>query len=449
MHAAITEGFRRGYIEICQKCRIPGYKDAKADAIPQLVKKWLQDDANGTWLLIIDNADNSEDFFPSGVTQYQPSKLIPDEETPLSPKLREYIPRCAHGSILITTKTKEVAVKFLGSRIEVPTMTPKESEDLICTILTDPNHDRHKIQELTSLFEYLPLAIVQAAAYMEETSMNIDTYLEVYRENEESALELLSQAFESEGRDYYIPNAVATSWMIFFDQIRALNPRAADILSMMAWFDRQAVPKPLLKNQEERCISFEGAVGKLVAYSLIIKNAGDKSFDIHRLAHLISRRWLKQHGIAEKWSIKAEDRILDRFPTEDYQDWGACHSYLPHAEAIIKDVVERNSNKYRKSTPQLMHIVGRYLSFSGSHMASKTVRELHLGYCKKHLGQEHPSTLQCVSDLAVTLWQQGDYDKAESLHQRALDGREKILGLEHLDTIWSMSSLAVLKRNQG
>src|SRR5208282_6432389 len=101
----------------------------------------------------------------------------------------------------------------------------------------------------------------------------------------------LDQLFECDGRDLEIPNAVATSWMISFDQIRRDLPRAAEILSLMAFFDRQAIPESLLKDQDETLFSFKKSIGKLLAYSLITRNVKNTHFDEHRLVHLISRAW--------------------------------------------------------------------------------------------------------------------------------------------------------------
>jgi hypothetical protein len=41
---------------------------------------------------------------------------------------------------------------------------------------------------------------------------------------------------------------------------------------------------------------------------------------------------------------------------------------------------------------------------------------------EKVLGVEHPSTLTSVSNLVVVLGDQGKYEAAEEMHQRALEG---------------------------
>ena len=50
---------------------------------------------------------------------------------------------------------------------------------------------------------------------------------------------------------------------------------------------------------------------------------------------------------------------------------------------------------------------------------------------EKVLGPEHPDTLGSIYNLSNVLNSQGKYEEAEAMHQRALQGREKVLGPEH------------------
>jgi hypothetical protein len=57
------------------------------------------------------------------------------------------------------------------------------------------------------------------------------------------------------------------------------------------------------------------------------------------------------------------------------------------------------------------------------------------------LGQDRPSTLTSVSNLALVLQNQGKYEAHEQ-NQRALKGRARVLGAEHPDTLVSLNHLA-------
>ena len=68
---------------------------------------------------------------------------------------------------------------------------------------------------------------------------------------------------------------------------------------------------------------------------------------------------------------------------------------------------------------------------------------------KRVLGQEHPDTLTSMSNLARVLSGQGKYEAAEEMQRRALELSEKVLGLEHPFTLASVSNLAWVFREQG
>jgi tetratricopeptide (TPR) repeat protein len=45
--------------------------------------------------------------------------------------------------------------------------------------------------------------------------------------------------------------------------------------------------------------------------------------------------------------------------------------------------------------------------------------------CEQHLGAEHPDTAKSLNNLALLYWDQGKYEQAKPLFQRALSLREQ------------------------
>jgi tetratricopeptide (TPR) repeat protein len=68
---------------------------------------------------------------------------------------------------------------------------------------------------------------------------------------------------------------------------------------------------------------------------------------------------------------------------------------------------------------------------------------------KKVLGEEHPSTLASLNNLALALSGQEKYAEAEQMHRYTLDRREEIFGEEHLATLISLHNLAQALNHQG
>src|SRR5205814_172697 len=62
---------------------------------------------------------------------------------------------------------------------------------------------------------------------------------------------------------------------------------------------------------------------------------------------------------------------------------------------------------------------------------------------------EHPLMVSVLNNLANLYWQQGKYDQAEPLYQRALCIWEQALEPEHPDVARLLNNLASLYREQG
>jgi hypothetical protein len=60
---------------------------------------------------------------------------------------------------------------------------------------------------------------------------------------------------------------------------------------------------------------------------------------------------------------------------------------------------------------------------------------------KRVLGDEHPSTLTCMNNLAYTLKAHARHHEACVLMERCFQSRQQILGEQHPDTLSSLDTL--------
>ena len=111
-------------------------------------------------------------------------------------------------------------------------------------------------------------------------------------------MDLLSEEFETVGRDSKKPRAVAETWILSFEQIQQQNDFAGELLSLMSFFDRQAIAAEFLayygkhQSQGERGdMRLTKALGVLKAFSFVTV-ARDQTLDVHRLVQLVTRKWL-------------------------------------------------------------------------------------------------------------------------------------------------------------
>jgi serine/threonine protein kinase/tetratricopeptide (TPR) repeat protein len=77
------------------------------------------------------------------------------------------------------------------------------------------------------------------------------------------------------------------------------------------------------------------------------------------------------------------------------------------------------------------------------------LQERALAERRRVLGQEHPDTLDSISQMGLLLQGLGKVDEAEPYYREALEKRRRVLGGEHPDTLKSISTMDFLFQAQG
>ena len=441
--AISQESFETAYREIGARLRIPGIADDSAD-VKKLVQTTLDSENMADWLMIVDNADDHDVLL--GVTD-SGSKLV---------RLRDYLPRSSRGSILFTTRSRKLAEALTpSSALEVTDMGQADVEQLLMRriskkILLD---DEPAVNELLILFTNLPLAIVQAAAFMNNNDMSVRDYISLFC-NAETETELFNEGFEDPSRYDELDNTIAKTWQISFEQIRKHDQLAADYLSFMACVDRINIPQSLLPPATSPVQQMK-ALGTLKGYAFITeqvnveaKQGGGKFYDVHRLVHMASAHWLQKHDQRTTWIDVALARLKDVVPHYAYEDfhnrveWMVC---LPHALYV--------ANLYgvegTLASADILYRVGLCQASLGQYSAAEITFRRVLVVQKKELGLEHLTTLETQYRLADVLNSQGVYAEAENIIRKTIELAEKVLGGEHINTLQSIGMLAVILSNQG
>ncbi|CAG8063444.1 unnamed protein product [Penicillium nalgiovense] len=251
VHASNATRFEQSFRDIADQVKILGRKDPQAN-IFNLVENWLRDEKRGRWVLILDNVDDHEFLLKSPVTAQGHAKNS-SMKAPTKPLLK-YLPRSLHGFIIITCRTREVALKMVDYKdlIEVKPMERPEALELFEKKLEqqrESQESRHLVEEL----EFMPLAIVQAASYIRNRAprCSVSQYLRDFQKNDREATKLLKTEAGHIYRDSEAKNSILVTWQMSFDRIRQKRPSAADLLSLMSFFDRQGIPDELLRAQHE------------------------------------------------------------------------------------------------------------------------------------------------------------------------------------------------------
>ncbi|KAL5052303.1 hypothetical protein BDW71DRAFT_8648 [Aspergillus fruticulosus] len=420
-HAMVEQSF----LKIAQ---IIGLCDIKPAEVKEQIQKYLSSERAGRWLLIFDNADNTEMWLAA------------------HPALGDFLPQSKQGRILFTTRNLELAVELTFSNIiPIPDVDKETARNILDSLLLQKGLLEHDsiIVALLEQLAYLPLAIVQAAAYINKKCFNLSTYLTLLQDEEQAAVELLSEEFRDPGRYKDIENAVITTWLISFKQIQHQDSLAADYLSFMACINPRNVPQSLLPSRTSEKKKLD-ALGLLNAYSFT--NSQDTDISMHRLVHIATRNWLRKNRLFDYWIQKVANQLDNVFPDNHYTNRGLWRDYLPHALALIH---EDEFLEEQEQHINLIQKVADCLACDGRYFESEDLYKNLLEISKNRYGLKHSSTLASMVDLGSTYRNQGRWNEAEELQVQVMETRKTVLGANHPSTLTSMANLATTYWNQG
>ena len=416
MPAVNRASFDKAYRDIGQALGVKGTDDDQTD-VCVLVHAALARDDVGSWLWIVDNADDQE-------------LLFGEQGVPRLPFNRK-------GSILVTTRNHDVAIRLdirSPSLWIVEAMYRPESTKLLCQGLSeDQIQDTTNTDALLDFLVDLPLAMKQASAYMAMRRITIARYLEYCKSSNETLIKLLSNDFGDQGRYEAAQNPIATTWLISFEHIARDVPLAAVYLRFMSFFSEKNIPRVLLPEDDD--LEADVALGTLKSYAFVNERMDNGSFDIHRLVQLAMLNWLADKGELVAWLTRAIKRLDEVYPVPKYGNKETWMSYLPHTQNTLKTLAE-TTDKSRKS--RLLHKAGASSYLLGQYTEAELMFRQALKLRTEVLGPEHLDTVSIMGRLASALESQGQYTEAVALHRKTLELRTEVLGIEDPETVSSI-----------
>ncbi|KAH8645449.1 hypothetical protein BX600DRAFT_478139 [Xylariales sp. PMI_506] len=422
--------FENAYREIGNALHVPGMEDEKAD-VKSLVKAALER-SKRCWLLIIDNADDSDLVF-GDVGGFSAV---------------EWLPFSRNGSLLFTTRNHQVTARLGVSRtntLQLQRMSDTEATEMLQKGL-EPSQlrDTESTMALIHSLENLPLAIKQACAYMAENqTVSTADYLRYYRSSNEEQIHFLTRDFRDQNRYDGMANAIAKTWLISFENISKRNPLAIRFLKLTCLVAEEDIPISLFDEEKNERVMRE-AIATLIAYAFITQRQEQDWFDIHGLVRLVTRNGLGQKR--QEYVTAVTQRLARIYPWPEYSNRQTWIKYIPHAQAVLeirKDCTDaRALIRLLTNVAESSHKLFRY---SEAEEMYRQVVELK----QKIYGSDHPGALGSMNDLAIILGHQRKYVEAEEMDRKTLELREKILGRDHPEILDSMNNLALVFKDQG
>jgi tetratricopeptide (TPR) repeat protein len=437
MPALSMESYERACVAVAAALHI-SQAETGEDNAKELVKEHLSADQAGPWLLVLDNADDHDILYG----------------TEHAAGIIDYLPESEKGMTVFTTRVQELAVSLTrGDVLELGSMSRLDATNFLeKSLIKKPlTEERDEMEELLDELTCLPLAIAQAAAYLNMNRTTITKYLRLLRHRDQDTISLMSKEFRDQTRYKGSANAVASTWVVLFSQLRERDAVAADLLAFMSCIEWKAIPQSLLpKMQSQQRI--EEAIGTLCGYSFVSRREGNNTsevdggeewYDLHRLVHLATRIWVDKYGSTDV-AQKALAHVAEIFPRDDFDNQAVWRSYMPHALRLLNRKISVDVN----SRARLSLRVGRCLVFDGR--VPEAVRWLEECYrCREGLDEDDPDRLLSEHELGVSYCANGQIEDAVRLLEHVVKVQDNTLAETHPDRLASQHTLGACYQAKG
>lgn len=430
--------FERDCRRVIESLEVAGARDLAQDPKVLMHRHLSQDNAR-PWLLILDSADDEQLW---SARAQATSKLI------------NYIPTGRQGVVLATTRNHRIAVDIAGKNIvRILELHPQDSRVMLQDLIgaqTELLADAEKTTQLLDHLTHLPLAIVQAAAYINQNNLDdIDEYLQIWNDqNEDEIMEILSEEFVDNTRYQDEQNPVAKTWLISFKSIKAQYPLAVQVLSYMACLDPKDMLQSCLPPIEASMRDRDRAFGTLKNYAFIQvqqRDTSDKIFDMHRLVHLAVRNYLRHEGRFFEYMQRTSEHLLTLMPHNGTAMTSYWHKYLHHAERVVLTVeIADELVKY-----ELLEVLADAYLALGSFAKSIAFRQTLTLRLEENPASGNPRLVRNIAALSKTLIRQGRYEEALSTAQRAFDLYDPSFDHDDVERIGITVALADANRSVG
>ncbi|MDQ5823776.1 MAG: FxSxx-COOH system tetratricopeptide repeat protein, partial [Chloroflexota bacterium] len=392
------------------------------DATVKAVLRWLRE--NTGWLLVFDNVEEGR-------------------------QIAKYLPPGSTGHVLITSRNPNWWQ--YAQTVVVEVMEPHEAIEFL---LKRPGEkDRATAGKLAEELGYLPIALAQARAYMEQKQRSLSDYLPLFRKYNGKAL--------TPSDDY--PRTLAATWELSFQAVSEHSPAAADLLNLCAYFAPEDIPLSMiearaeylpdtLKNAVAEPLELDNIVGKLGDYSLVEMDRDKRTVSVHRLVQAVIRDKLPTEE-RQRW-VEAALRIVNfsfGYRNNDVATWPITATVLPHALEVTTsaDLRKPNSKEASALLSHLLNEVGLYLHRTAQYGSARGQLVRALAISEAVYGPDHPDVATSLSNLGLVLKDLGDLQEARANIERALAISEAVYDPDHPNVAINVNNLGLVLRDLG
>lgn len=415
IRAETSELLIADFTSLAAALALPEKNDQNQSHIVAAVKRWLSRHQN--WLLILDNVDDL------GVVS-------------------EFLPETISGHLLLTTRTQSTGQ--IAQQIRLEKLSQQEGILLLLrrakllsgTVLPDDlPYDRWLVaRDVALTMDGLPLALDQAAAYIEETGCGLRGYLERYQQRRLTLLRRRGGSLPEH------PESVVATWSLSFEKIERRCPAAAELLYLCAFLHPDALAEQILTTGARELtpdlhllatdpFELDEAIGVLTTFSLLRRDPDHHTLSLHRLLQIVLREQMSEQT-RQLWAERAVQVVDRAFPDVRFTTWQECQLCLPHALACAELIDQLGLQLAEGVT--LLNKAGSYLRERAQYAEAERLLGRALQLCEQTMPADSPLLAESLNHLGVLAQDQGKYTQSEALLQRALAIYQQIWGSEHL-----------------
>ncbi|MFE4061258.1 tetratricopeptide repeat protein [Streptomyces sp. NPDC059096] len=303
------------------------------------------------------------------------------------------------------------------------------------------------LERIATELGHLPLALEQAAAYIEYTAITPAVYLERLRDHPARMFAAsVTGASEAAGEDDN-HRTVARIWQLSVQAITAESPLAGEILRTFAWFSSEPVPRELAHALHDDPFVVDDALALLHTYSMITLTP--RAFSLHGLVRAVARtpdpvdpnRAAESIAEARERSVRVMWRSLPGDPVFDVTGWGRWRELLPHIHALLALLDPAQDTR---ATADIAFLASGFLQGEGQPDQAVAYGRRAVDAFVRVSGPDDPTTMAARSFLASALRAAGDLESALPLHLSNVEHSVRVLGPDHPDTLVARGNLAYL-----
>lgn len=381
--------------------------EASLDKVLQVLHRYLanyQQRFGKPWLAVFDNAGEPQE-------------------------LNKYFPPSG-GHIIITTRSTT-----WKNTIPLEVMSSKEGQMLVNKLL---QKEQREAPTLCETLGYLPLAIVQACAYVRNQSLSIADYLELLQK-QNSVLEKSETLFGQK-----LPSSVFGLWQMTFKTLQQSYPEALSLLKVFSYLAPDNIPAVLLKS-----LGNPESLAVLERYALVQLNA-EGSASLHRLLQLCVRPQNQEAIPLLIQAMKALDKLYEHDPAT-LSSRQTNVQLLSHGESICASIEKISFRPKELLEPycKTLSWLGDLQGEIGQHDKKRTLLKKMFDIAEKVYGKEHTVVATILNNLGLAWQALGDPKNAMEYYKRALAIDEHNYGSEHPSIARDLNNLGLAWQGLG